>query len=499
MSNSHKLTGGMAWTLMGYTLPMVAAIVMIPLLIHRMGADRFGLLTFIWMIVGYSNFLDLGIGRALTQGIAERLGRGKENEIPQIILAGIVMLLLIGTAGALVMAWSSGWISTRFLKIPTAFVQDAQHSINLAALAIPVVILGAALRGVLEGFQRFRAIGVVRSTAGTLIYLSAAPVLLMTNAVWAVVGVSLLVRALEVAIYAYLCFSQVKSLTAKAILRTALLRPLLSFGLWSTANNMVGSLMSMAYLDKLFLSSLAGTAALAYFSTPFDMVTKALIIPTSFAGVLFPTFSNMGNQSSSASRLVTQSIKIIIFGMLPVFLLLITLARPILSMWLGQEFSDKGTLVFQIICVGMFSVSISYVPFAFIQAIGRPDLTAKRHFMELPFYLIISYFCTKTWGAIGAGSVWCLWSLIDLALILRIMKQCANNYVQANQILTWLSTSLFLGIAFLVGSIGSPLIQWLSALLLPVIFLSWSWRFLLEEEDRQTGARWFKMARGSFG
>ena len=55
-------------------VPVLIALAAIPLLIKGMGEERFGLLSIIWMGVGYFSLFDLGLGRALTKLIAERLG-----------------------------------------------------------------------------------------------------------------------------------------------------------------------------------------------------------------------------------------------------------------------------------------------------------------------------------------------------------------------------------------------------------------------------------------
>jgi O-antigen/teichoic acid export membrane protein len=71
----HHRARNTAWNLLGMCAPMVVALFAIPLLVEGMGKDRFGLLTLIWMLVGYLGVFDLGLGRALTQTVAQRLGK----------------------------------------------------------------------------------------------------------------------------------------------------------------------------------------------------------------------------------------------------------------------------------------------------------------------------------------------------------------------------------------------------------------------------------------
>src|SRR6267378_570086 len=125
MTRRRRLARGMAWYLLGNVLPLAAAVAAIPALIGRMGPSRFGLLTFVWMIVGYSAFLDLGIGRALTHAVAERLGRNDVAEIPTVIRGGVAMLFVVGVVGFLLLATTSRWVAMRFLKVPPELVPEA--------------------------------------------------------------------------------------------------------------------------------------------------------------------------------------------------------------------------------------------------------------------------------------------------------------------------------------------------------------------------------------
>lgn len=79
---TRLLTGGTrlarngVFNIIGQGVPLLAAFFAIPRLIHGLGTDRFGVLTLVWMVIGYFSLFDLGLGRALTQVVAEKqIGR----------------------------------------------------------------------------------------------------------------------------------------------------------------------------------------------------------------------------------------------------------------------------------------------------------------------------------------------------------------------------------------------------------------------------------------
>ena len=61
------------WNLSGNAIPLLVGVTAIPLLIKEVGTERFGVLTLLWVIIGYASLFDLGVGRALTQQITQIL------------------------------------------------------------------------------------------------------------------------------------------------------------------------------------------------------------------------------------------------------------------------------------------------------------------------------------------------------------------------------------------------------------------------------------------
>jgi len=72
-----RIARNTVWNFSGIVAPLLVAVFTVPLLIVGMGKERFGLLSIIWMGVGYLSLFDMGLGRALTRLIAERLGKNQ--------------------------------------------------------------------------------------------------------------------------------------------------------------------------------------------------------------------------------------------------------------------------------------------------------------------------------------------------------------------------------------------------------------------------------------
>src|SRR2546427_4459732 len=99
LTSGRLLARNVVWNLLGTVAPLFVAVFAVPRLIHAMGTDRFGVLTLAWALIGYASLFDLGLGRALTQLVARKLGAGEEGEIPSLAWTSLLLMMLLGLAG----------------------------------------------------------------------------------------------------------------------------------------------------------------------------------------------------------------------------------------------------------------------------------------------------------------------------------------------------------------------------------------------------------------
>jgi O-antigen/teichoic acid export membrane protein len=398
--NLHLTSGSLLarntlWNLVGNGAPMIVAVFSIPILIHGLGGDRFGVLALAWALIGYASLFDIGLGRALTQLVAKKLGAGEEHEVPILVWTSLLLTLALGVAGAGFVAAISPWLVHHALKIPEALQSESLRAFYLLGVSVPVVISSAALRGLLEAHQRFDLVSAFRIPTGIL-----------------VAG-----RFVGCLALLWLCFRLVPELRRRVVWHGPSVSPLLRFGGWSTVTNTLGPMMM--YMDRFVVGALVSATAVTYYATPYEVVTKLFVISGAISGVMFPAFSLTGAMARNRSRkLYRRTMRYMLGVLLPVTAILMLGAKIGLSVWLGSDFAAHSYRVAQLLLVGTFALAMASLPFVLIQGLGRPDIPAKLNLMEIPFYAAGLYWLIQKYGVIGAAEAWVVRATVDALLLI---------------------------------------------------------------------------------
>jgi O-antigen/teichoic acid export membrane protein len=485
-----QLTTNFGLNLAGQVLPLLIGLAAMPYAIRGFGAERFGILSIAWALLSYTGLLDMGLGRATTKFVAEYLGKGEVEKIPEIVWTSLWSQLMLGLVGALVSGLLVPVIVHRVLKIPAALSREALVSFLIMSLSLPLVLAGNTFRGVLEAAQHFRVVNYVKIPANASIFIAPALAVPLGLRLPGVVLLLVAVRFGSTIAYFIAC-NKAFPLVRKAVgFRLQMLSPMLAFGGWVTVSNVVGPFL--VYMDRFFIGSVISMAAVAYYTAPYEVITRALIIPASLSITVFPAFSTLGAGGSArrTQELCIRSLKCILLLMGPVLILVIAFAHRILAIWLGSEFAEHGTTVLQILALGVLANSLAYIVFSLLQGIGRPDIVAKCHLVELVLYAMLLWFLLKHIGIVGAALAWTMRVALD-----AILLSAAASSVRAVSFRAmmggdlWKATAALVvfSMALAVLSLGeySVVVQGLTAGVLLAGFCVAAWRYVMDARDKE--------------
>lgn len=482
LTSGRLLARNTVINLAGQGASIALALVCIPLVIDALGTARFGTLTLVWAVIGYFGVLDLGLGWALSQSVAEKLGGAREDEIPAAVWTTLAAIFALGLCGTALALAGARWLVHGPLDLSGALAAEAVASIRILALSLPFVATTASMRGLLEARQWFSASNALRIPLALFNFAAPLLVLPFSHSLVPVVAVLAAGRVALWPAHLWVVLRALPVLRRRPRMRWAELKPLLAFGGWTTVSNVVNPVMTQ--LDRFLLGGLVSVAAVAYYATPYEMVAKMIIVPAAVGGVVFPAFAaSYRAEPARAASLYERALRGILAVLLPMALVIVALAHEGLGLWLGPEFAANGALVAQVLAVGFLINGMAQMPFTLLQGVRRPDLTARLHLTEAPLYLALLWFLASRYGAAGAALAWTIRVTADA---------CALSFLAARELpgagaaMRRLAVPGVAAGALLMAAAAAPDLSWRLGVLAAggTAWSALTWRVLMDDATR---------------
>jgi O-antigen/teichoic acid export membrane protein len=327
------VSSGLAWV-----TSVVTTLVMVPVVVRHLGAERYGVFATITAITGLVGWADLGIGNGLISEVAAAEGRDDSRSVARAVSTAFFALLGL----SLVLAALFGSLYP-FVPWPSVFnvAGSAASGVGAAAaafaagvlLAVPLAVVQRTEIGMQETFvaSAWQAFGSLLGLAGVLIGVAAGAPL-----PYLVLAVSM-APALAMAGNGRQLFFR----------RRAWLRPRLQHVDRDTARRLlrIGSLffvlqvaVAVAYeSDALVLTQILGPSAV----TTYSITMRVFLVVPALAGfVLAPLWPAYGEAISRGdAEWVRRTLRRAVRGGLLLSVcgagLLFLVARPLIDLWAG--------------------------------------------------------------------------------------------------------------------------------------------------------------------
>lgn len=475
--------------LLGLAVPLALAFFVMPVAARHLGPARFGLLGLAWAITEYLTLFDLGLGRAIVKFVADALHNDPE-ELSEIVSVSLFAQLAAGIAGGLLFAVAAPILVHSVFRLPPETASEAVGVFRVVGLSLPAVLLISAQRGILEGAQRF--------DLSTTIKMVSSVASLGIPAIGAVYGASLpsilLVvlasRLVICTLYAVAIRRAVPAIRWVRARNSRQLRRVLSFGGWVMVSNSLTPLL--LYFDRFALGSIAGLAAVGFYTAPYEGVTRMLLVPVSLIGSLLPALTSLEAKGAREQfgDLTATSMRTLMVVMAAPLAVVFVFAPDLLRIWLGAQYAEASATALRILAVGVFSNALAHPLFVSLYAKNRPDLPAKFHLIELVIHIPLTIILIKSFGIAGAATAWSTRVTLDTSLLLWAAGRSAESPVLAvaGGRTGRAITAIVLLLAALFASKGLAAVSLIAAIVgviaAAVGFAVVSWSWILRDQER---------------
>ena len=459
------------YNLLGSMIPLAVALVTVPLYIHHIGTERYGVLSIAFLFLGYFGLFDLGLGRATTFRMSS-LPESAVEDRATVFWTATMLNLAMGLLGALVLWGFSRYFFAHQFKTTPDLRSEILESLPILALSVPVATITGVLTGTLQARNRFLEANVISTTSTVLFQIFP----LLVAWIWGPRLEGLLAAALLARLAAILVLFRSAHRAAASgrpiTLNRSEIPMLLGFGGWVFADGMLSPILAM--VDRFAIGAFLGGSALTIYTVPYQLAQRITILPNALLSAIFPSLPTASVEDRKSIGIKSTAVLIVMLST-PV-LAIIFLMHPLFELWLGRSVGSPAATVGVLILVGFWLNALAWVPFTWLQGSGRPDIVTKLHLLEIPPCLLILYLFITRYGISGVAMYIILRNLLDLILL-----------TFAARLTKTLPYSLALGAILLAGALISRsfpfggTVWWAGVLVLGGAAIGISW-FLLPKD-----------------
>jgi O-antigen/teichoic acid export membrane protein len=406
----------MGFTMAGRAWYLVIWFVATPFILHRLGDERFGVWSLLFLLSGYLATFDFGLGASIVKFTAEHAARSALDPLRSTLaginrlylLLGLLWVTVIVAAHPLLLGW---------LKVSAAHAHEVRFALIASACIFAFANLASTGPGILTGLQRMDL------SNGILIAASIPQLLVL------LVGLHL-----GYGLYAVVASTAAQWLTTAALAWFALRRQAaalrwpsfaisgksggwLRFSSVMQANNLLG--ITQQQIDKPILTTLQGLRTVTQFELGFRVANGIQSLPVLALAPLMPAFAELhaAGQTERFQRLSVRGSHWISGGAFGLAACFIPVASLLVRAWVGPGFSVAESLAPWLLAGFALNMATGVATSA-ARGAGRPDLEFLPGLAGVVVHGLASWVLVSRVGPGGVGPAFCLsmavWSVLCL-------------------------------------------------------------------------------------
>ncbi|WML89814.1 oligosaccharide flippase family protein [Thiothrix lacustris] len=419
-----NIRSNVIFSVLGYALPLLAALATIPIMVRALGTDLYGLYIICTSLIGFMALVDLGIGQTVIKYVAEYEATNQQAKVQPVLNVALLVYLVIGLCSAMALFVFSSNIASALYDDPQKQAL-AQKVLQITAFPLFFSYMNQFFLNVCKAYHRFDLPAVVHN-AGNLGGIVLATVLLLLGygleeVLWGYVVVQ---GGVLIAGYSIGRHVLPDAIRLWPVFDKKIFDEIVSFSFYTFIGNFVSSVAARA--DKLVIGVILGTEAVTYYQIPFTIAQMANGIIHALVNIAFPRFSEMsvtGNKQGLLSlyRKVGQIMSLI---STVIAVLLITVGGSFLALWISPEFAQQATLTLQIIALYFFLHSNTVTGYWVLQGSGEAKLTALIAVIGTVAYFVGMYYLGGHYAHNGVA-----FALFLLLLAVPLQYMWISRYV----------------------------------------------------------------------
>jgi O-antigen/teichoic acid export membrane protein len=390
----HKSGGGelkrdVLANLGGSIVSGVVSFATVPVLIHLVGLEEYGLVGFYATVQSIFGLIDSGFASTLNRQLAVSSGRGDSASRIRAIIFSLEIAYTVAAVACLVVVITAGAAVTWF---PSSSVPQSKIKISLALMVLSVVCrmpIGFYSGGLLGIGQHIR-VNVVNSLAVAGINaLSLVAVWQISRSSEAYFAAQCAGCIVQICVLRSYLQSMLPEKVGRVKFEISILREVAPYTISVCGITLLGAFLKET--DKIFLTSIVNLRDFAVYAIAVTMSSSLYRVATPLYNTIFPRLSSLSVKSDGNLELkYIQYAQIFAIGIIPAAMVICAFPAEILRLWThSPETARNGWCILSILTIGVAINSVMHLPYSLQLAHGWTSLTLKVNAASLVLMIVI--------------------------------------------------------------------------------------------------------------
>jgi len=405
----------------GWAVNVILTFITTPFFVQKLTPEGFGIYALLSSLIGYYSLLDLGLGQGLVKFVSENLAKKDYTSVYRAINTTLSIQICLGLIGLSILTLFAGPI-LRLLKVPPIYLFDAKIGLYASATGFCIMMVSLGLSSALMGLQRYDITTKVNLIINTLMLIVITLILLMGGRIGQVMIVTVFFAVINLFVYLKILQHKLPQWRFSLYPDWSLLRKLLNFSVFLFISRMASFFGE--YIVRLIVGFILGPVGVTYYVVPWKIVIAVGGLLSSAAAVLFPYASEIGALSSGEKIRGTfmEASKVFAAIQFPLFLSLAVFSKPILTVWMGQNFAEETWFILSVLAFTASLGSLTTIPNLFTMGLGYAKIIAYFSIFTIVFYAFTVPVFTRLGGVTGTAWAMLISSMPGLALVIYELK-----------------------------------------------------------------------------
>lgn len=426
-ADTFSLKGNVVANLAGRAWSAVLSIVAVPIFVHILGAEAYGLVGLFASLQVVFTFLDFGLFSTVNREIARNLAVGKPSSVNRDLVRTFEAIYWpVGIAIGVLILGGAGWISSNLVNARQLSAAEVRLAVAIMACSIAARWPVALYTGVLQGLQKQVLQNAVFIGAATLRTLGALAVIAwISPTITAFLLTQAAAGVAEVAATCLLTWDALKRGSSEpARFRVDLLRGVWRFALGFNAVGVLG--IALSNVDRIVISRFLPISDVGYYAIASTAAGATPLISYAVMTAVYPRFSAhaaLGDRDSLSLN-YHRTVQAIAFPAVGISLALAFYSRDILLLWTrSEQIAGQAAFSLSLLSAANLFAALLNTPFMLLMAHGHPKIPLLMNGVNALFWIPALFLLIPAWGIEAAAAIW----LAQNIVVLLVYSYCVGK------------------------------------------------------------------------